>query len=451
VKYFPRFHIADKNNNCCGAVIHKRPAKILLLLIAFLYTTSCASEIENKKHIEDCLLENTHRLSSINPSDTNYSDLQFLKAKIKDADLVLLGEAGHLDGSSFEAKTRIIEFLNQEMGFGVLVFESGLYDCFKAWNLYDQGVKYDSAFNRGVFPVWSNSKQLDYLKTYIAKSLKTWHKIELAGFDIQLTGNVDPRKRGDEFISDLMTLFPDIIIGEYSMLVDIISNKNRYFRYVSKNDFDTVSRKIVEFQLHSLINKLEKIWPKSNEQRFFLRYLKNIGHDLYFKWNLDFNNLDAEIANSRDREMANNLVWLKDSVYINKKLIVWGANSHLISNRRLLKQQDKMISMGSYIKNYYGQRCYIIGISSFDGLLGSISSGEKYRVPTASNKSIEYLLNLSGIKYGFLDKSAFDCMGDIFIARFLGYSNFSAKWNEMLDAMLFIDEMKPNTVKDETK
>ncbi|NOY49539.1 MAG: erythromycin esterase family protein [Chlorobi bacterium] len=397
------------------------------------------------------MIENTHRLNSISPSCTNNSDLQFLKEKIKDADLVLLGEAGHLDGSTFEAKTRIIKFLNQQMGFEVLVFESGLYDCFKAWNLYEQGVGYDSAFGRGVFPVWSTSRQLDYLKTYIARSIETGHRMELAGCDIQFTGSIGPQKRGDEFNEDLQRLFPDVSIPEYSMLVDIISDNNKYFRHVSINDFDTVSRKIVKSQLQSLIKKLEDVKPKSLRQLFFLRYLKNIDKNLYFKWNLDFNNLDAEVANSRDREMARNLIWLKDTVYKHKKLIVWGATSHLISNRSFLQNEDKMISMGSYIKKHYGQRCYIIGFSSFDGILGSISRNESYRVPMASNKSIEYLLNQSGIQYGFLDKRAFACMGDIFIARFLGYSNYSAKWNEMLDAMLFINEMKPNTAKDETK
>ena len=67
---------------------------------------------------------NVDPIRSVDPSDTDFSDLAPLKSAIGDSRIVMLGEQTHGDGTTFLAKTRLIQFLHQEMGFDVIAFRS---------------------------------------------------------------------------------------------------------------------------------------------------------------------------------------------------------------------------------------------------------------------------------------------------------------------------------------
>ena len=73
-----------------------------------------------------------HAVRSINPTDTDFRDLEFLQAEIGPARVVMLGEPSHGEGNVFEAKIRLLRFLREQMGFTTVAFESGFYDLHKA-------------------------------------------------------------------------------------------------------------------------------------------------------------------------------------------------------------------------------------------------------------------------------------------------------------------------------
>lgn len=50
---------------------------------------------------------------SINPTDTDLRDLEFLKAEIGPARVMMLGEPSHGEGIVFEAKIRLLRFLRE--------------------------------------------------------------------------------------------------------------------------------------------------------------------------------------------------------------------------------------------------------------------------------------------------------------------------------------------------
>src|SRR5687767_13577809 len=66
---------------------------------------------------------------SIDPDDDDFSDLQFLKRTIGNARVVQLGDQTHGDGATIYARGRLVRFLHEQMGFDVLAWEGGFFDC----------------------------------------------------------------------------------------------------------------------------------------------------------------------------------------------------------------------------------------------------------------------------------------------------------------------------------
>ena len=88
--------------------------------------TGQAPEIDKRlRWIQD----NAVVVRSVEPGDENFGDLMPLADSIGTARVVQIGEASHSAGTDFMTKVRLIKFLHEKMGFDVLVWESGLFDC----------------------------------------------------------------------------------------------------------------------------------------------------------------------------------------------------------------------------------------------------------------------------------------------------------------------------------
>jgi erythromycin esterase len=142
------------------------------------------------------------RLRSVSPADRDFSDLEPLRPVLDGVRVVFLGEPSHGDGTVFLAKTRLIEFLHQRLGFDVLAFESGLYDCARAWERLRSGEDAATAVPRGVFPIWTASRELQPLLAYLEEAARSARPLELAGFDDQLTSSASR----EELVGDLAAL-----------------------------------------------------------------------------------------------------------------------------------------------------------------------------------------------------------------------------------------------------
>ncbi|WP_051217383.1 hypothetical protein [Paenibacillus assamensis] len=82
--------------------------------------------------------DNAYALDSIEPekiefgsgkiAKKEFDDLQMLKPLLQSKRIVYLGESTHGAAQFNSVKTRLIQFLHQEMRYNVLAFESGLGD-----------------------------------------------------------------------------------------------------------------------------------------------------------------------------------------------------------------------------------------------------------------------------------------------------------------------------------
>ena len=165
-----------------------------------------------------------HAVRTIDPADTDFRDLEFLKAEIGPARVVMLGEPTHGEGNVFDAKIRLIRFLQEHMGFTTLAFESGLYDLHKAQQELEAGKSAQEALGNSVFPVWTGTREFQAVLPLLGPG-----KLRVAGFDPQLSGDYS-----DDLVDELQAfLTPEkgSAFLNYDLLEEVISFMRRRFAF----------------------------------------------------------------------------------------------------------------------------------------------------------------------------------------------------------------------------
>jgi erythromycin esterase len=387
---------------------------------------------------------------SINPNDDDFTDLQPLKGIIGDSSLVLLGEPSHGDGACFESKIRLIKFLHQEMGFDVLAFESGFYDCRRAWQAFQSGTTGAKAARLGVFPIWTKSKQTEELWEYLAEQAKTKSPLELVGFDCQFSGSAGrdffcddlrqvAKAHDVEFTSDQWNEFE----AKLGTLLDGESNSE-------------TPKTFFEF-LDQLIRGLESSTSsgatRDKETRFWLQQLQSMRqHGLILTRAESEKELKNDV-NSRDRQMANNLLWHARVGCPKRKIIVWAASFHIARNLTSVRvpnspdQYKMVVPMGQHLFDELGNGLFSIGFTTYSG-----DAGVFFRAPAkidaAPSGTLESLAFDSGIENGLIPFRSQDdgvrwLLQPLF-ARPLGYAWMQSSWHENFDAMIFLRTMTPS-------
>jgi erythromycin esterase-like protein len=375
--------------------------------------------------------QHTHLIYSIAPENVNFSDLQFLKPVLQNKRVVLLGEQLHSDGSTFLAKSRLVKFLHQELGYEVLCFESGLYDT---WLMQQQFKKDGKLYpETALWQFWASSSQTEHLWQYITQEMQREKPIHLAGFDIQFaTGNMD-NDTYKTLLSDYLQK-KEITLSHYPQFSQLLT----YFQNNSWVwNFKPVTQDSITVELAQIIEKINSTPTITQEDEVYVRYLQGIKQWYWLVRNYPQGNLQR--LHIRDSLMADNLQWLINSVYSDKKIIVWAANMHVMQYD-FRNNADNYTSMGSYIKQKFPNSSFSICFTSF----GRINpAGQLFQ--TGSRRALEYKLHQLNMQYAFINFN--ELQDDSFLKKeiFLRVNqdiNMSGKWSNMIDGLFYIDTMQ---------
>ncbi|MCW1963197.1 erythromycin esterase family protein [Chryseobacterium viscerum] len=301
-----------------------------------------------------------HPIKSISMIYPDNSDLKVLDSVLQENRILMLGENIHYDGATMQAKSRLIKYLHENMGYNVVLYEAGQYDT---WMMNEEmknhNLKIPSASigGTGLFDFWWNNKETHPLISYYQTTKTSAHPIELGGFDIQFSGDELYEKRG-KLLKDFLNK-NSIELKPFPLLnknLNQISNF-MYKGFASKNLPGNQKKDILEeiSRLEHVVSKLKK----DPENIMYARYLHDMRNNFDKIWKYKSGSMQS--MQFRDSLMAKNLIHQIDSVYQGQKLIVWCANLHTFASR----YSKDYLPLGAYIKSKYGKASYMIDFSSY--------------------------------------------------------------------------------------
>jgi len=399
------------------------------------------------------LTANAHPITTLSIT-SDFRDLEPLRAAIGNARVVMLGEQSHADGATFLAKARLIAFLHQQMGFDVLAWESGIYDVHEVWDHIRAGEDVLAASRRGIFGIWTRSEQVLPTLDYVAGTLRTARPLEMAGFDNQLTGTLardslaahvlafarsinSPVATGAEWPAAAATLTELAVTGFFQVKPAAV-DQSRLLRILAALRADAAAR-----------------GAGDREALFWTQALASIESYLRMMAEAPPGQLRPEDNNPRDAQMAANLVWLANTYYPGRKIIVWAASSHIARAVADLRAPGGSrpyasgwsVHMGGEAYRVLGADMYAIGFTAATGSIGRPGIAPAAIQPPLA-ESLEAHFAGTPFDYAFVDfrrrAAGGEWLTDVY-SRPFGYSNLRGDWTAVFDGMIFTREMTPST------
>lgn len=401
------------------------------------------------------LRANARPIRSLSVNDRDFSDLQPLKAAIGTSRVVMLGEQSHGDGTTFLAKSRLIAFLHQEMGFDVLAWESGLWDVAQVWRHVQAGSDVLTASRRGIFTIWTRSEQVLPTLDYVAGTVATARPLELAGFDDQFTGTLSRDSMHlltEAFARRIGSTVPDD--PEWPAARGTLGELAGNLHYATK---PTAVEQARLLRLLAALRADAAARPATDrEALFWVQVLESVDAHARATWATPPDASTIEANNARDAQMARNLVWLANVWYPDRKIIVWAASSHIardVAHLRVSSGQQPYLTgwrvhMGGEAYAVLGTQMYAIGFTAGTGTVARIG-GTPAPLEAPSPSSLESYFVQTGMTNAFVDFRSLAAGGEWLRgvwARPFGYTMMEGDWTRVFDGMIYTHTMTPSTL-----
>ena len=380
--------------------------------------------------------------------DVSFDDLQFLKGVIGDRRLVQLGESGHGVAEFDSVKVRLVQFLHQQMGFDVIAFESGLYECFRADERTGE-LAADALMRQCIFAVWHTEETLP-LFDYIKATRGTGRPLILAGFDTQFSTGEAYRgesSRPGELRGLLDVVDPALAQEAYALDAELL-------RLVSLNR-DTaraeIAGKVAAMtagyeEIADLIDReggrLEGAFPSrplfpqvmGQAMRMAPSLIRSLAGSA------------SEYGAIRDEGMADNITWLTRQLYPDRKILIWAHNYHIQHDATELAPPS--VNMGYHVARRHRDELYTVGLFMYWGK-AAWNDRSVYDVTPPATGSLEALLGRTSAPASFVDLlGQSSSPGSAWMFQQIPSKSWGSR-DEMLthrrqyDGILFVDEVHP--------
>lgn len=409
------------------------------------------------------LSENAIALRTLSLEDDDLSDLEPLRDAISEARIVLLGEESHASGRTIAAMSRLVRFLHEKMGFGVLAFESGLYDMWKVRQRLQAGQEPSETFAYGLLGTWSRAADFQPLARYLGRHAHGPSPLEVAG----LTMHRLPPSR-EELLPEMRQLFGELGVAAGSGALPA-NFWDTLEQYITGEFWDrpgaVPERAEREDFLAALRWTAGRVAERGDAEgsagartpSLWSQVLRNLAASIRTHW-IEVTGEDPGPYDTWDLRMARNLEWLARKYHPDRKIIVWAANPHVL--RRTYRIDGRGTShfggccpMGQYVWEMFGERSFVIAATAYAGRFrwrawDAPPDGFAVNPDQDPAFELEELLEAAGFEQAVLPLRDLPAGGDwlrgpTFSRMPWNYWTFRGVWPDHADAILFLRSATP--------
>jgi len=264
-----------------------------------------------------------------------------LDAAIKNARFVLLGEPWHGDGGAIALRSDIVRYLTVRHGFDVIVFEADFFAMHRGWQAVADGGSVKTFAEENIYSFWSQSKSAGSLWSFVADQHRNKRILDVAGMDTKLVGKLSRDLLPQELIEQLGKL-PD---SDPRQAAEVGSTLRRLLHPDGRPP-------VTEQEFANLVKHVDLLASNLNaedrDSLFWRQVAKSIKRNI--------------LGEYRDPGMADNLIWLAETLYPDRKIFVWLHNNHgLMDKWSFYGSNDPTIQRlaGSEPRRSIGERTYV--------------------------------------------------------------------------------------------
>lgn len=266
-------------------------------------------------------------------------------------------------------------------------------------------------------------------------SRQTASPVTLGGFDVRYSGNVPDSVRLKNLEAYLHT--KNIDIQKYADFVRLHSHIK--YLFMNPSVLDSLQTTCLLSDIDRMATSVKSsMEPDDPTDELHYRYLQGLKG--YLKACTQYKPGETYRMQLRDSLMADNFKWLVDTVYKDKKIIVWCSNLHALYESSRL---NDFKPFGSYLKECFGNEVISAVFSSYARI-----SDDGITFRRLSRRSLEYQIHACGIAEGYLDFFRPDTASWLkrqFVSGINQGLSIEADWSKKTDLLIYIDKMTKPT------
>jgi erythromycin esterase len=298
------------------------------------------------------LKANAVRLATVQPGPP-FADMAPLKDRLKDAQVVAMGEATHGTREFQQYKDRMLRFLVEELGFTVFGLECNWPESLKV-NEYVLGGKDDPVAGLG-FIWWQTEDVLEMVRWMREYNLDPAHtrKLKFYGFDMQTPGLAESNVL--EYLQRVDAESRATAAQAFEILGRIGANR-------AYENGPAETRRSTAASLAAILDRFDERKPE---------YIRRSSQA---EWTMARQNMvivkqaEVKIANQngmgkayRDRAMAENVKWILDREPAGTKMMLWAHDDHVAG------EGQTHLPMGGNLRRIFGDRAVLCGFVFQEG------------------------------------------------------------------------------------